>query len=331
MMQTPVKAKPSSETQCLLQVPVFPTMTDEQGILRPDEFLKLVDLAGCMPPKRHLGANLDPVTASIDHMDFLAPTYAWDILVLDSRLTRVWRTSMESRVVVTAWSFRTGEQRAIVGSAYMVTVATTGMASELANPQDIPALLPITPEDNLLQVSADERKQHRSLEKERAERVLIRSDENPMVLSRLMHQQDNNGLGQNVFGGVILSQMYQAANDCVHHALGEQPFVCVRQDRMDFLQPALIGDVLTTQAVISRAWNKSMEVQVDCWAGSDTHPYQRLVASTYAIFIAKTPQGQATPVPPFMPQGELAVKRAHAADFRRGHRDQVRRQFQHSL
>lgn len=331
-MTTPLpKAIPATLTQSILQTPILPTMTDENHILRPDEFLKLVDVAGCIPVKRHLGPTMDPVTASIDHMDFLAPTYAWDVLVLDSRITRVWRTSIETRIVATAWSFRTGEQRAVVGSAYMVAVATEEHASKRANADLIPPLLSITPEDKLLEVSADKRKHYRTVEKQSAERLPIRSDENPMMLTRPMTEKDSNGLGDHIFGGVILSQMYQAANACVKHYLGEQPFVCVRQDRMDFLQPAHIGDWLTTQAVVSKTWNTSMEVQVDCWAGTDTHPFGRLVASTYAVFIGRDDDGKPAPIPKFTPETDLAKTRSESACVRREHRRQVQALFENNL
>ena len=118
-----VEPKSADESAYRLQVPMYNNLVGAYQRVDAGEILKLVDIAGCIPVKRHLGADLDPVTASIDRLDFISPVYPWEILSLDARMTRVWKTSMESRVVVTAWNFRTDETR-LVAKAYVVAVAT---------------------------------------------------------------------------------------------------------------------------------------------------------------------------------------------------------------
>lgn len=336
-------AKTANDSCYTLRVPVYSSMTNDKGRIKPGVVLKLIDVAGCVPAKRHLGPSLDPVTASIDRMDFFSPVNPWEILILDSRMTRVWNTSMETRVVVTAWCFRTGVSRAIA-NAYMVTVAVKDNASAKALPHEIPALQPITPEDRLLMRSADVRKEYRQFERSRTRFIPIVDEEDaPVVAHQRMTPQDSNGLASNIFGGVILSQMYQTAQVCMEQFMGSEAFVCVRQERMDFLDPTRIGDLLETKAVISRTWKTSVEVQVECYAYPETvneaqvseyrrGPQQpRRVATTFFVFVGISDQCQPEAVPTWTPVSPRQQERARTADTRRRLREDEADFFSNSL
>lgn len=339
MPETSVSSLPpktAEETGYTLRVPVYSSMTDERGRIKPEVVLKLIDVAGCVPVKRHLGPNLDPVTASIDRMDFWAPVYPWEILILDSRLTRVWSTSMESRVVVTAWSFRTGETRAIA-SAYMVTVAMQNHASIKALPEQIAPLKAITPEDKLLRHCSDVRKEYRAFERQRASYLpLVEGEDDFACLETPMTACDSNGLGENVFGGVILSQMYQAAHLAVAQHLQanqQEPSlcVCVRQDRMDFLQPALIGETLRSRAILTKTFASSLEVQVECDAIAPQTGEARRVATTYFVFVYLDEGAKPQPVPAWQPQSPIQQERAKTAQVRRRLREEEDTRFGNSV
>lgn len=62
--------------------------------------------------------RMNVVTASIDHMNFLAPVYVGDLLILDARINCTGRTSMEVEVNIKAEDLGTGEVR-VVGSSYL--------------------------------------------------------------------------------------------------------------------------------------------------------------------------------------------------------------------
>jgi acyl-CoA hydrolase len=311
-------AKTADDTRYTLRVPIYSSMTDDQGRILPGVLLKLIDVAGCVPAKRHLGKVLDPMTASIDRMDFYAPIYPWEIVILNSRLTRVWRTSIESRVVVTAWSFRSDEMRSIA-TAYMVTVAVKDQGRAKALPEEIAPLKPIAPEDRLLMRSADLRKEYRSFERSRTPFVpLVPEEDHPVILEAVMTPRDSNGLEQNIFGGVILSQMHQAAQALMGQFVPDHGCVCVRQDRMDFVSPAHIGDTLRSKAAITQVFHTSIEVQVECEAqapGSADGP--RLVATTYFMFVRVDEAGQPVPAPRWLIGTPRQEERAQGAAARR--------------
>jgi len=311
--------KTADESAYRLQVPMFNGMAllGTQGRIGAGEILKLIDIAGCIPAKRHLGANLDPVTASIDRLDFTAPVYPWEMLCLDARITRVWRTSMESRVVVTTWNFRTDETR-LVGKAYVLAVGTSNRGKGKADPMAIPDLIEITPEDQLMKISADRRKAYRLQEQLETQWFPIQREESSVVKQQLMLDADGNGLGQSVFGGVILAHMFDVARGAVVSHVGHDSVTCVRQDRMDFKAPTLIGDNLRAKAVVTRTWESSLEVQVDCEAISPLDDAPRSVATTYMVFVGLNGyEPDACVIPEWVPQTDIQRQRAIHAQSRR--------------
>ena len=147
--------KPAQDSHTLLQLPVYASMVDRFGWADADPLVKLIDAAGCIPAKRHLGADLDPVTAWLDPIRFYCPVRSWEVFCVEASLTRRWSTSMETQLDLSAWNFRTSEERS-VGQTYMVTVARADKAQAKASPEAIPELGPTGCEDE-----ADARKRWR--------------------------------------------------------------------------------------------------------------------------------------------------------------------------
>ena len=55
--------------------------------------MQFIDLVGAMAANRH--ARAITVTASMDHIDFVAPVHVGDLLILKSSVNRAFNTSME--------------------------------------------------------------------------------------------------------------------------------------------------------------------------------------------------------------------------------------------
>ncbi|MCX5921255.1 MAG: hypothetical protein NTW61_08070 [Candidatus Melainabacteria bacterium] len=331
----PVHGKPFSRTSessaYQLQVPIFSEIANEHGRVEAGYILKLIDVAGCIPAKRHLGPEFDPVTASLDRMDFYAPVNPWEICLLDAKMTRVWKTSMETRVVVTAWDFRTSEIR-LIATAYMVTVGVKNQGTEKISVDEMPLLQAITPEDKMLQHSADVRKQYRAFESTRTRFIGLAEEEDaPAITEAIMTFKEGNGLAKLVFGGVILSQIYNTARQAAITHVGDNHVVCARQDRMDFLQPAHIGETLRAKAQITKTWNASMEVQVECEAIS-LEGETRVVATTYFVFVRLNAEtGTPTTVKPWEPKTPRQIEREKMAIARRRLREDEAAHFSMSL
>jgi acyl-CoA hydrolase len=97
--------------------------------------MQYIDLVGAMAASRH--ARAITVTASMDHLDFLAPVRVGELLILKASVNRAFNTSMEVGVRVMVEDVR--EQRLRhVSSAYLTFVAVAPDGSRLQVPQVVP-------------------------------------------------------------------------------------------------------------------------------------------------------------------------------------------------
>jgi uncharacterized protein (TIGR00369 family) len=138
------------------------------------------------------------------------------------------------------------------------------------------------------------------------------------TMAELMMPQHANNLG-NVFGGVILSLIDRvAAVAATRHARG--PCVTVSVDRVDFLQPIHLGELVTAHASVNYAGRTSMEVGVRVEAENLLTGVRRHTNSCYVTYVALDPQGRPTPVPPVRPESAAERRRFAAAERRRARR-----------
>ena len=81
--------------------------------------MEWIDVVAGVVARRHSGCEV--TTASIDNLEFQAPAYVNDTIVLEGRITYVGRTSMEVRV--DTFVEELGGARRQVNRAYLVMVA----------------------------------------------------------------------------------------------------------------------------------------------------------------------------------------------------------------
>lgn len=307
-----VRPKTAAESRDFLKVPAYPEMINELGHVKAGHVLKLIDIGGSLPAKRHLGANNVVVTASVDRTNFINPIRRWELITLDSRLTRTWKSSMETQVKVSAWNFRTGETRPIA-TAHLVFVALDANRKKI----QVPPLVPTSLQDVRLAKAADLRKENRMKEvRENPDPAIDLQTDNPIVLERSMSPNESNALN-NVFGGVILDIMDEVGGQAARRQSLGSAVIGVRLDRMSFLEPSFIGETLRAKAVVTKTWNTSMEVKVEVESLNPATGQVRQVASSYLVYVALDPDGKPVPVPPWVPETETQKKRADAADLRR--------------
>ncbi len=138
------------------------------------------------------------------------------------------------------------------------------------------------------------------------------------TMSELMMPQHANNLG-NVFGGVILSLVDRvAAVAATRHA--RRQCVTVSVDRVDFLEPIYLGELVTARASVNYAGRTSMEVSVEIEAEDLITGRRRHTNSCYVTYVAIDEQGRPTPVPPVLPETEDEWRRYRAAEARRARR-----------
>ncbi len=123
--------------------------------------LGLVDKVAAVSAYRH--ARLNCVTASIDRVDFRAPVFVGDLVILKASVNYVGRTSMEVGVRVETENLLTGRRRH-TNSCYLTFVAV----DRDGRPVEIPDLKPETTEELRRHSAAGDRRRRR-LEERKAE------------------------------------------------------------------------------------------------------------------------------------------------------------------
>jgi acyl-CoA hydrolase len=114
---------------------IFPADANVLGALFGGRLMQFIDLVGATAASRH--ARAFTVTASMDHLDFVAPVKVGDLLILKSSVNRAFRTSMEVGVKAMVEDVREQKLRH-VSSAYLTFVAIDAAGHRIEVPQVIP-------------------------------------------------------------------------------------------------------------------------------------------------------------------------------------------------
>ena len=109
-----------SESQSERTEFIFPGDSNGLGNLFGGRLMQWMDLVGAMAASRH--ARAITVTASMDHLDFVAPVHIGDLLILKASVNRAFKTSMEVGVKAMVEDLRAQKLRH-VSSAYITFVA----------------------------------------------------------------------------------------------------------------------------------------------------------------------------------------------------------------
>ncbi len=121
-----------SESQSERSEIIFPSDANALGNLFGGRLMQFMDLAGAVAASRH--ARAFTVTASMDHLDFVAPVHVGDLLILKASVNRAFRTSMEVGVKAMVEDVREQKLRH-VSSAYITFVAVDRAGEPLMVPQ----------------------------------------------------------------------------------------------------------------------------------------------------------------------------------------------------
>src|SRR5581483_2603123 len=115
-------------------------------------------------------------------------------------------------------------------------------------------------------------------------------------ITHLMGVTDANQRG-NIHGGTIMKLADEAAAiAAIKHS--RQRVVTVGMDRMDFLVPIYVGELVTFHATVNAAWRSSMEVGVRVEAENPLTGDARHTNSVYLTMVALDADGRPAQVPP---------------------------------
>ena len=118
--QAALTPRPVSESKSEMIELVLPNDTNPLGALLGGRLMHWIDLAGALAAHRHSHSYV--VTASMDHIDFLVPVHVGDMVLLQSSVNRVFKTSMEVGVRVSVENY-ISNTRQKVATAYLTFVA----------------------------------------------------------------------------------------------------------------------------------------------------------------------------------------------------------------
>lgn len=108
---------------------IFPADANALGNLFGGRLMQFIDLVGATAAFRH--ANAITVTASMDHLDFVAPVRVGDLLILKASVNRAFNTSLEVGVRAMVEDVLHGGGLRHVSSAYLTYVAVDMQGNRL--------------------------------------------------------------------------------------------------------------------------------------------------------------------------------------------------------
>src|SRR6195952_5558965 len=163
---TPKRASESATE--MVQV-VLPNDANPLGFILGGTVMHLIDIAGAIACHRHTRSLL--VTAAVDDLQFLHPIKVGDLIILRSRVTCAFTTSLEVQVDVYSEEILTGQQQ-LTSRAFLTFVAIARDGARVL----VPPLVLETDEERQVADEAQVR---------RAERLRKRATGRPPALSSL--------------------------------------------------------------------------------------------------------------------------------------------------
>ena len=153
-----------------------------------------------------------------------------------------------------------------------------------------------------------------------------KADDSHAVLVRWMGLIDANSAGY-VHGGTVMKLCDEVAGlAAVRHSRSR--VVTAGMDRMTFLHPVMVGDLVTFRATVNATWRTSLEVGVRVEA-EDVRTREITHTSTaYLTMVALDEDGRPASVPRVEPETPDEQRRAREAQLRRDNRLGERRSIE---
>src|SRR5947207_7694151 len=142
-----------------------------------------------------------------------------------------------------------------------------------------------------------------------------RPSDSTTMLARLMGIADANNAG-NVHGGTVMKLVDEAAGLAALKHAGRR-VVTAAMDRMTFLVPINVGDLVTFCATVNAAWRTSMEVGVRVQAENPRTGDVRHTNTAYLTMVALDDDGRPLAVPPLSTETPEEQRREREAQVRR--------------
>ena len=150
-----MKEKKVVESKTTMTEMIMPNDTNPLGNLMGGNLLRWMDIVGGICAGKHCEAHV--VTASVDHVSFQKPIHLGDVITIEASVTRAFNSSVEVYVEVFAANIKGGANRRS-NHAYFTFV---GIDDDNKKPIKIPAVLPLSREEQELYDGASRRREIR--------------------------------------------------------------------------------------------------------------------------------------------------------------------------
>ncbi|MCW5801875.1 MAG: acyl-CoA thioesterase [Deltaproteobacteria bacterium] len=128
-----------------------------------------------------------------------------------------------------------------------------------------------------------------------------------------------NGVAGVMFGGIMMQWIDVCAGvAAMRHAAGAVLTASI--DRLDFLSPVQVGEIVVLQAQVNYVARTSMEVGCRVETEHLVDRSRRYVTKAYLTFVGIDDQGKPRLLPPLEFEGDDDCRRAADAERRRGER-----------
>lgn len=139
------------------------------------------------------------------------------------------------------------------------------------------------------------------------------------VMTQIVMPMHTNGVAGVMFGGIMMQWIDVCAGvAAMRHAAGAVLTASI--DRLDFLSPVRVGEIVVLQATVNYTSRTSMEVGCRVETEDMHTGERRYVTKAYLTFVAVDDHGKPRPIPPLELVTEDDRRRHADAEFRRAAR-----------
>jgi acyl-CoA hydrolase len=144
-------------------------------------------------------------------------------------------------------------------------------------------------------------------------------------ITHWMGLTDANSAG-NIHGGTVMKLVDEAAGlSAIKHSRSR--VVTAAMDRMTFLVPIHVGELVTFSASVNAVWRTSMEVGVRVETENPRTGERRHASTAYLTMVAVGDDGNPAPVVPLLASTPVEQRRMREAELRRANRLAEREQI----
>lgn len=128
---------------------------------------------------------------------------------------------------------------------------------------------------------------------------------------------------ERLFGGILMQWIDVVAGVvAIRHS--RCTVTTASYDHLEFLAPAMLGDIIVMKGYITWVGNTSMEICVESYNEKRGTGEHTLLNRAYAIFVALDENGKPTQVPGLILESEKEKKEWEAAELRKEQRKKLR-------